>query len=197
MPLNKDSYNTLFLDEKRLKENSIINDAVDMKLLTPIIKSVQEIHLMGILGTSLYVDLQNKIKEGTLNADEVFLMTAYIEGVMIWGVMAEAPLFTTYRFSNKGIEKMNSDNSEPASLEEVEKLADNAKFKFDTYSQRLINYLIANQALFPAYRNGNNSTCDDIHPSFNAYRSNIALGFADYPGYDSEYSFRKYWLHRR
>lgn len=174
MAINANSYNVVFISEQALKDNSIINDNVDMKVLTPTIKLVQEIYLTRLLGSGLYVDLQDKIKANTLNADEVFLMNAYIQPLMVWGIMKEAPVFMTYKYMNKGVEKMNSDNSQPAQLDELQMLVDKASDRFDWYSQRLINYLMANQQKYPSYNLIR--ALDDVPPTVRGYRSRVFLG---------------------
>lgn len=173
MAINNSSFKTLFISEQTLKDNSIINDNVDMLLLNPIITLVQEIQIERLLGSSLYVHLQDAIQSETLNDDELFLLEAYIQPCMIWGILKEAPIYMTYKFAGKGIEKMNSDNSQPAGRDELEMLADMANSKFGYYSERLIKYLIFNQSKYPNYNRIDSP--DDVLPKRNGYRSRIAL----------------------
>jgi len=43
----------LFLSEQTLKQRSVLQDNVDMKIVTPTIIEVQEFYILPILGTSL------------------------------------------------------------------------------------------------------------------------------------------------
>jgi hypothetical protein len=172
--INANSYNAFFIDEQSLKDNSLINDNVDMKMITPTIRLVQDVYLYKILGSSLYTDLQNKIVTKTLNTDELFLMRGYIAPVMIWGIMVQAPLTITYKYSNKGVQTMNSDNSNPASLSELQALQSQARTNYDLYVERLIKYLIAYQNLFPAYRQM--TALNDVSPQTTGFKSRLALG---------------------
>jgi hypothetical protein len=180
MPLNPLTFNTVFISESSLKEASIINENVDMKMLTPTIKLIQDIYLLRILGTGLFVDLQNKIARSAsgdtnaLNSNELFLLDAYIAPLMIWGVMKEAPITLTYKYMNKGIEKMFSDNAQPANMEELSSLIDRASDRFDWYCQRTIFYLNANTQLYPAYLVVR--TLDDVAPTVRGYRSRLYVG---------------------
>lgn len=180
MPINPLTYNVQFLGEADLKEASIINENVDMKLLTPLIAAVQDTKLTRMLGTGLMVDLQNKIAQATsgntsaLNANEQFLLNAYITPLMIWGVMMEAPLGISFKFMNKGVEKMSSDNAQPAPTGDLDKLRDWAADKFDWYAQRLVYFLNANQNLFPAYNIV--QSMDDVAPTVRGYRSKLYIG---------------------
>lgn len=174
MAINSTSYQNLFISEQTLKDNSIINDNVDMLVLTPIIKMVQELQIESLLGSGLYVHLQDQIQTSGLTTDELFLLEAYIQPVMIWGVLKAAPIYMTYKYAGKGIEVMNSDNSQPASQSSLEMLADQANSTFGYYAERLIKYIVANQTKFPTYYLVNN--LDDVAPKLSGYRSRIALG---------------------
>jgi hypothetical protein len=182
MPINPASYNAVFIDEDALKGASIINENVDMKMLTPTIKLVQDKYLLRLLGTGEFVDLQNKIagvfQDGTsgntLNTNDTFLLDNYISPLMIWGVLKEAPYELTYKFMNKGVSKMSSTNSQPVSLEEIKTLVDRASNNFDWYSQRIIFYLNANTGLYPEYLVV--KTMDDVAPTSRGYSSKIYLG---------------------
>lgn len=180
MPINPLTYNVQFIGEEELKTESIINDNVDMKLLDPLIAVVQDTKLLRMLGSGLFVDLQNKIAQAmsgqtqALNDNEQFLMNAYIKPLMIWGVMTEAPLGISFKFMNKGVEKMSSDNSTPAPTGDLDKLKDWASDKFDWYAQRLVYFLNANQNLFPAYNQ--TQTMDDVAPTVRGYKSKLYIG---------------------
>lgn len=181
MPVNPLSYNAILISEQALKEASVINDNVDMKILTPTIKMVQDIHMTRLLGTGLLVYLQNCIagvSGFTLNPNDLFLLDNYIQPTMIWAIQREAPVYMTYKYMNKGIEKQSSDNGQPAGLNEIQMLTDKAGFNFDLYAQRMINYLAVNQQLYPAYLRV--TAGDDIAPTARGFRSRIYLG----NGYD-------------
>ena len=68
----------LFISETYVKNNTLIDENVDMRLILPSIKDAQELRIHPILGTPLYDDLKAKITAGTLNADEVTLLDDYV-----------------------------------------------------------------------------------------------------------------------
>jgi len=178
MPINPVSANVLFLNEQTLKDYSVINENVDMKMLTPIIRTAQDLYLTKVLGTALMVDLQNKIWNAqfnpsgtTLTAADTTLLDVYVSKLMVYLVMQEAPIFMTMKFMNKGIQIQNSDNSNPASDNQLQLLVDRAKNAADAYMQRTINYLIANAALYPTYMQY--TSYDDVIPTQNGYRSSF------------------------
>ena len=182
MPLNPLSYNALFIDEAYLKSASLINQNVDMKMLTPTIQLVQNNFILRYLGTGEYVDLQNKIagvypdgtSGNTLNANDLFLLNAYIQPLMVWGIMMKAPYYLTYKFMNKGVQKMSSDNAQPASAEEMQMLMNDASHNFDFYANQLVFYLQGNTQLYPQYQVV--KTIDDVAPSVRGYKSRLYIG---------------------
>ena len=54
--------NVLFISEAYLKNNTLIDDNVDQRLLLPSIKVSQDMRLHPILGTPFYEDLNNFIR---------------------------------------------------------------------------------------------------------------------------------------
>ena len=81
--------NVLFISEAYLKNNTLIDDNVDQRLLLPSIKVSQDIRLHPTLGTPFYEDLKSKIVAGTLNADETTLLDSYIAPSMLQWTMYE------------------------------------------------------------------------------------------------------------
>ena len=63
----------LFLSEQTLKQRSVLQDNVDMKIVTPTIIEVQEFYILPILGTSLY----NELKTQILTLDDIFDISIY------------------------------------------------------------------------------------------------------------------------
>ena len=67
-----------FLSESTLKQESILQDNVDMKVIAPTIWDVQNFYILPILGTTLYNDLIEKVRTNSLTTIEKGLMDAYI-----------------------------------------------------------------------------------------------------------------------
>ena len=173
MPLSFLSYQSLFVSEASLKQNSVISENADAQLLYPIIRAAQDLELRKVLGTSLFADLQTKILNGTLNQAELELMLVYIEPVMVWAIMKRAGYYMTYRFFNKGVTTFTSDNSQPVTKDVLDQLANDATNDFNQYVDYLIRHLRANRTSFPAYQFVDGP--DDIAPLQKAWTSGISL----------------------
>jgi hypothetical protein len=165
----------IFISEQALKDNSIINENVDMKVLLPVIKLAQEKFMLPILGTGLYNEIKAQVSAVTVSVLNKTLLDDYIQPALIWWIMAEAPMPLTYKFMNKSVATRSSENASPASLNDLLKLEERFKDNAQWYSQRITNYLLANHTLYPLYLSPGN-TIDTIIPKKTMYSTGMYLG---------------------
>jgi len=162
----------LFISESYLKNNTVVDDNVDQRLIIPSITTVQDMHLHPILGTPLYEDLQAKIIASTLNGDEVTLINDYISKMLLQWTMYELTMSLLYKFRNKSVATKSGDNSQPIDYQDLQFLRDDWKNKAEFYDKRLINHLIDNKSLFPKYT----ESSDDLNAKKSAYTTSFYLG---------------------
>jgi len=165
----------IFISEQALKDSSIINENVDMKLLLPTIKLAQEKYVLPILGTALYNELKTQITNATLTVLNETLLDDYIQPCLIWWIMAESPMPLTYKFMNKSVATRSSENANAASLNDLLKLEERFKDNAQWYSQRVANYLLENSTQYPLYLNPGNGI-DTIVPKKSVYSTGMFLG---------------------
>ena len=163
-----------FISEEKLKQNSLINENVDDKIIRPLLIMVQDMYIQPAIGSGLYNELINQIDNSTLTAANTTLITDYIQSSVIWWIMAEAPMSMTYKFRNKGVQTQNSENSNPANIEDLISVADNYKYKAEWYTKRLSNFLYANSTTYPLFLNAGNAY-DTIHSNNQIYQSGMML----------------------
>ena len=166
----------LFISENKLKENSFINGNVDDKLIRATIIQVQDMQIHPIIGTGLYNQIKTQISGNTVSAANTTLLQEYIQPVIIWWVQADGTLPMTYKFMNKSVVKRNSENSNPADLDELFAIADNFKNKAEFYTKRLIKFLEANETTYPLFTNPGDDV-DTLHPYREAYQTGLNLDF--------------------
>lgn len=185
---------TTFIDAQYLKDNTILNDNVDEKVLLPIIRSAQAKYIQQVIGTQLtnkliaLVDAFQPIivtpAVGTIGQpgyipavttpgtpippDYYNLLVEYIIPVATQYTIYEAIPFLNFKFRNKGIMKQSSDNAQPSELNELMYLRDNVLNTAQFYAQRMSNFLCKNSNLYPEY-----SECGDIEPIKDNYRRSI------------------------
>lgn len=165
----------IFISEQALKDSSIINENVDMKLLLPTIKLAQEKYVLPILGTALYNELKTQITNASLTVLNETLLDDYIQPCLIWWIMAESPMPLTYKFMNKSVATRSSENANAASLNDLLKLEERFKDNAEWYSQRITNYLLENSTQYPLYLNPGNGI-DTIVPKKTMYSTGMFLG---------------------
>ena len=169
----------MFLSEATLKAESILQDNVDMKVVTPTIYDVQQFYILPILGTSLYNDVASQIQNSNVSAAYQTLLDTYIQPAMIWYCRYELPMNMNYKYFNKAVGVQNADNMTPASIEEIAYITDRAKNKAEWYSERLTKFLLSNQTTYPLYLNQPNADIDTIFAKRTNYTSGMVIGDGD------------------
>ena len=141
-----------FISEQAIKDNSIIETNVDSKIISSAIQEVQNLELQPILGNTLFYAIASGITSAstdssyTLPDDYLTLLNDYIQPFLIYGVLVYAFVPLTYKVTNKGVNKKNDENATTASQQDLEYIKSDYKGKFDTYKERLINYLAGDTA---------------------------------------------------
>jgi hypothetical protein len=167
----------LFLNVEYIRENSMINGNVDNKIIEPFIKKCQDKYIEPILGTDLLQKLKNDISGNTVTGNYKILLDEYVQKCLVEWVIYEGLPFFNYKITNKAVSKKDSDNSSPSDLDEIKYLRNNVRDTSEYYSQRITDYLCANQSDFPEYTSNNDS--DDIRPNKTSYFGGIYLDGLD------------------
>lgn len=168
----------LMVSEQFIKDTTVIDENVDMKLLRDTIELCQEKYILPLVGTGIYNQITTQILAGTTSANNVTLLDGYIQKALKWWVQYEGVDVLTYKFTNKAIVKKNSENSQPIDMEEVRRLMEKWRTNAEMYSQRLTDYLLANNTTYTLYDNPG-STSDTVYPKKNSYTTSIWLGGND------------------
>lgn len=178
----------LFISEQWLKENTVVDENVDPKLIRPGIFEAQEIEIHPILGTKLYEKLKTDIEGSTLTGDYLTLVNSYIAPTLKYYTLVELTPEMLVKYMNKAVVKKNSENSTPIDTSEMSWQMKRWKDKAQWYGQRLIGYLCENSELFPEYKNPS-TTQDSIGPERNTvYSDGMFLGTENYDGDDGQRS---------
>lgn len=166
--------NVLLISENFLKENTGINTNIEFKDMRPTIIAAQDMQIQQAIGSPMYNELKNEITTSTLTAANETLLTDYIQPALMYWVLAEAPLVISYKFANKGIVSHDSDNASPASLNEINFLAQKYKTKAEWYTERITSFLCANHLDYPTY--DGEVPDGGIQPNQNQYTSGLFVG---------------------
>lgn len=166
----------LFIGNKDLVRNTIIDGNVDVNKFKQFIKLAQDIHIQNYLGSKLYDKLQALILAGELNEndnpDYTTLVDEYLKPMLIHFAMVDYIPFSAYQIANGGVFKHSSENSETASKQEVDYLIERHRSFAEFYTRRFIDFMVFNQNKYPEYYTNSD---DDMYPDRNANFSGWVL----------------------
>lgn len=172
--------NILLISDVMIKERTAIHGNIDPKLIYPDIKVAQDMYILPLIGTGLYVKLQTLISDGTItdagNSDYKTLIDIYIVDALIYYTLSELPTTISYQFWNKGVIRKQGQDTETPSMSELIDLSNKYRNRAEFYANRLNKYLLQNASLkYPEYNNPG-SGIDTLYPDQKPFQIGIYLG---------------------
>jgi len=176
----------LFVTSEYIKSATVIDENVEDKIIKLAIIDAQRLHIFPKLGTDLYNKYITDINtSGSAGVTGVYktLMDNYIIPALCKWVLYEVSISMNFKYRNKAIMTQNSDNAQPVDLGTLNNLRDEFKIAANELTQRMIDYLCANDTLYPEYTS--NTDDGDKSPDNYIQNSPIWLGtqsVCDRPG---------------
>lgn len=156
----------LFVTANEVKRRSNIKGNVDDDKIVQFIEKSQELHVQNYMGTNLYEKVQGLLEADTIddagNSAYKTLWTEYIKPMACWFAIGDYLPWAMFEIDNSGINKKFSQSSDPITLEELDRLNNEADNAAQFYTQRFIDYVCANLDSFPEYSTTSNNS--DMHP---------------------------------
>lgn len=162
---------TVFIGTQYLRDNSIINDNVDEKVLGPLIRLAQDKYIQAIVGSNLYNALILQVIAGSVTGDYKILLEEYIMPTLIQYAVYESIPYLNFKFRNKSISKQTSDTSVPVELAELSYMRENVQSTAQFYAERMSVYLRLNSTLYPEFMAG----LEDMAPTRQNYFGGIHI----------------------
>jgi len=166
--------NTLLISEAKLKRFTDINNALDVDLISSVIREAQIVHITRLLGTKLYDKIISDVDNDTLSGNYKTLVDDYIQDALLYWSYYES-LETIYlRPRNAGlVVPQGGENNAAADIALYDKKRQSVKNKAEYFSERLVDYMAFNEAAYPEY---NQNVNDDIYPDTSTqYKSPIVF----------------------
>jgi len=167
----------LFVTIPDIKKKSIISGNVDPDKIVQFVEVAQDTHIQNYLGGKLYNKLQQLIVDEEIflsaNANYLHILDSFIKPMLIWYTQAEYLPFSAFQVSNGGVYRHISQNSELASVEEINMLTRRALETAEFYTRRFVDYMDFNSELFPEYTSTAN---EEMHPDRDVNFGGIYLG---------------------
>lgn len=167
----------LFVTIKDIKQKSIIGGTVDPDKIVQFVEVAQDTHIQNYLGGKLYNKMQELIINDEIdlfaNVNYKNLLESYVKPMLIWFTQAEYMPFSAFQISNGGFYKHTSENSQNATIEEINMLTRRALETAEFYTRRFMDYMDFNSELFPEYTSTAN---EEMHPDRDVNFGGIYLG---------------------
>lgn len=138
------------ISEKYIKENSTVDDNVDVSLIVPFI-DVAQIQLKRIIGRKLLDEILGQVQNDNLTSLNETLLDEYIQPFLLWATLKEANPYLLYKYRNKAIAVKGAEFSSPVSQYELETLTKKANDKANLYAYEMEEYLQENSADYPLW----------------------------------------------
>ncbi len=156
----KEIYNTLLISPGELKEESLINNNVEDKILGTIVITSQEIYLCKIIGTALLRKLQTLVYNAALDnggdtpdtpGNEIYkeLLEQYVKPYIKYSAMKAFLIESTYKFRNAGVIKNYDTNVMSSDLDTLKYLERHFYTYVSEYEDRLSKFICANKEQLP------------------------------------------------
>jgi hypothetical protein len=160
--------NVLFISENELKQNSIVQQNVDTQLLTPFIKTAQDIYIEPFLGVALTEELKDAVISGVITGNTEIILVKYIAPAMIYFTLYEAAPFSVIKWTNKALTKKGSENSTVIDNVELVEFRKGIKNTAENYMYIMKKWL-ENEKPFASYYN-------DVDCDTNSSRNKLFYG---------------------
>jgi hypothetical protein len=147
-----------FISLSVLKDNSVINENVDSKLLLPTLIMVQDVYLKGVIGKELYQELCTEIDAESVSTDNVTLIEDYIQPYLINKLVSECVIDTNYKIRNKALMVSSSDNAQPLDATGMTIIQQKYRNIAESYKNNLIEFLQDNRLTYPLFKCIENKT---------------------------------------
>ena len=141
-----------FISIEVLKDQSVINENVDSKLLQPTLIMVQDIYLKQVIGKELYAELITQVNAESVTALNTTLLTDYIQPYLINKVVSELVIDVNYKIKNKSLMVGSSDNAQPLDSSGMSIVQTKYRLIAENYRVNLVDYLTENRLDYPLFK---------------------------------------------
>ena len=150
--------NTLLISEAKIRQFTDINNNVDTELIKNNIRVAQDYYLQSVIGTNLYNKLMDLVDAGTIsdpaNSSYKTLLDNWIQDYLLYCTYYETLESIYIRPRNNGLLRPNGgENSDPVDKDLYNMKRQSIENKMSYYNERLTNYIIENESIFPELSN--------------------------------------------
>lgn len=155
---------TIIISEELLKLYSPISKNVGVDRIFPFIHLAQPYYILPVLGKPLMEELQHQIEEDSLTEENKALILKAAMPLAMWtSYLAVRAL--GYSFTQKGVTKEKSENSESINEKEMGEYILSLKNQAEMSQEILIAYLCGCRDLYPLWKPSVECNCSKYEPN--------------------------------
>ena len=141
---------TFLISEAKVRSFTSLNNSVDSELIKNNIRTAQDYWLQNIIGTVLYQKLLSDVDSSSLTGSYQTLVDDYIQDYLLYATYYETLEDIYLRPRNNGLLRPNGgENSDPVERDLYDMKRQSIRNKMDYYGQRLTEYILEEDSLFP------------------------------------------------
>ena len=141
---------TYIISETYLKEESVLHDNIDSKIIKNALREAQNIYTRDVLGSALY-DLIISQLPSSLTAANANLVTNYIAPMQKYFALKEIIISLQFKLANTAVLIREAENMRPVTMDDVEILETKYGDRGEYYRKRLVDFLCLNIVDYPTY----------------------------------------------
>jgi hypothetical protein len=154
------------IETSKLKENSIIENTVDEKLIRITLQNVQDTILQPLLTAPLFKKILEGAQGDTLTPEYRQFILEYVHPVLIAGVTLNISDNLIYKYTAMGVNKESAESSQTINSTEHSSLKKEKERILIFHSNALQDYLEKNRSKFPEFESDNTESEDGIDIGF-------------------------------
>lgn len=139
------------INEEYFKQYSPIPDNYNIKEIKPFFKVAEQLWVMPLLGQALYDELIEQVCANEITPENSTLLLV-IYPYLSFAICYEALPFISYHFSQVGVTKGKSDNSDSVSINDVNFISTQLRSQVETMKGQLKNFLDGHKDIYPLYK---------------------------------------------
>ena len=149
------------INEEYFKQYSPIPENYNIKEIKPFFKVAEQLWVLPVLGQALYDELLEQVCVNKVSPENSTLLLV-IYPYLSFAICYESLPFISYHFSQVGVTKGKSENSDSVSINDVNFISAQLRSQVETMKGQLKKFLDEHSDVYPLYKPDDCSTCDTV-----------------------------------
>jgi len=160
------------LNIQYIKDTTVIQNNLEDGVLSAILLKCQRYYLIDAIGSKLYKDIENRVKNNNITGLYLELMNDYIAPFLSEWTVYEGLLSINFQITQQGVVKKISETSQSIDIDEMKLYRNNVKNAAEFFSTELKLFIKENKNTFICYCTESEF---EIKPSKSGYDIGIYL----------------------